>query len=190
MATIVYRLVKGSALTFAEYDANLSNLNAALVAAQAAIAAAPRCIAQSYAPVTRSSNNSTDTTYTTLATVTVPAGTMNANGKIVIEQDWKHTNSAGTKNLRVDWGGNWITGPSVTTTVNSYFMLAIKNANSLASQIMLNGIAFASSNLDTTSAVDTTQDVAIDFKCNWGANVASEQIILRGYSVWYYPGTT
>ena len=150
----------------------------------------PRLIAQSYAPVTRSSNNSTDTTYTTLATVTVPGGTMNANGKIVIEQDWKYTNSASTKTLRVDWGGNWITGPTATTTANAWFVLAVKNANSRSSQIMLNGTAYSTSNLDTTTAVDTSADVAIDFKCNWGANVASEQIILRGYSVWYYPGTT
>lgn len=189
MATIVSRVSKGAALSFEEYDANNSNLNAALVAAQAAIAAAPKCIAQSYAPVTRSSDNLTDTTYTTLATVTVPGGLMNANGKIVIEQDWKHTNSVTVKNLRVDWGGNWITGPSVTTVVNSFFMLAVKNANSLGSQIMLNGIGYGSSALDTTSSVDTTANVAIDFKCNWAANVAGEQIILRGYSVWYYPGT-
>lgn len=155
----------------------------------------PMLISQSYVPVTRSSRNGVggsplDTDYVTLATVTVPAGTMNYNGKIVIEQDWKHTNSANTKNLRIDWGGNWITGPSVTAVVNSLFLLVIKNANSLSSQVMLNGIAYSSSALDTTSSVDTTQDVAIDFKCSWGANVAGEQIILRGYSVWYYPGNT
>lgn len=152
--------------------------------------ASPVLISQSYAPVTRSSDNATDTSYVTLATVTVPGSLMNYNGKLMIEQDWKNTNSASVKTLRVDWGGNWITGPSVTTNVNSYFLLAIKNANSLVSQIMLNGIGFSSSNLDTTAAVDTSQAVAIDFKCNWGANVAGEQIILRGYSVWYYPGNT
>src|SRR5690242_20169101 len=144
----------------------------------------PVLVAQSYVAVPRSSDNSTDATYTTLATVTVPGGLMNANGKLIIEQDWKHTGSASTKNLRVDWGGNWITGPSVTTAVNSWFVLAIKNANSLSSQIMLNGTNYSTSTLDTTTAVDTSQNVAIDFKCNWNANVVGEQIILRGYSVW------
>lgn len=146
-------------------------------------------VAQSYVAVPRSSDGATDATYTTLATVMVPGGLMNANGKIVIEQDWKHTNSASTKTLRVDWGGNWITGPTVTTTWNSAFMLAVKNTNSLSSQIMLNSTSYGSSSLDTTTAVDTTQPVAIDFKCNWSTNVAAEQIILRGYSVWYYPGS-
>lgn len=152
----------------------------------------PILIAQSYSPVTRSSKNGVggnDTDYITLASVTVPGGTMNANGKIVIEQDWGYTSSANTKNLRIDWGSQWLTAAPATATARSYFMLAIKNANSLVSQIALNGIAFASGDAITT-AVDTTQDVAIDFRCNWGANVASEQIILLGYSVWYYPGTT
>jgi hypothetical protein len=146
-------------------------------------------VAQSYVAVSRSSDSSTDATYTTLATVTVPGGLMNANGKLIIEQDWKHTGSASTKTLRVDWGGNWITGPTVTTAVNSWFVLAVKNANSLSSQILLNGTNYSTSTLDTTTAVDTSQNVAIDFKCNWSTNVVGEQIILRGYSVWYYPGS-
>jgi hypothetical protein len=66
-------------------------------------------------------------------------------------------------------------------------MLAIKNANSLVSQTALNSTAFGSGAAITT-AVDTTQDVTIDFRCNWSTNVASEQITLIGYSIWYYPG--
>jgi hypothetical protein len=148
----------------------------------------PILISQSYSPVTRSSNNSTDTTYVTLATVTVPGGTMNYNGKIVIEHDWKYTNSASTKGLRIDWGGVWIAGPSVSASVNACFMLTIKNANSPNSQLLLDSTTYSTSARDATASADTTQDVAIDIKCNWGANVASEQIILRGYSIWYYPG--
>lgn len=146
----------------------------------------PRLIAQSYAPVTRSSNNSTDNTYTTLATVTVKGGTMGLNDKIVIEQDWKYTNSASTKNMRVDWGGNWITAAPATTTDRSCIMLAIKNANSLTSQTMLNSTTYGSG-AEVTTSVNTAQDVAIDLRCNWGANVASESITLVGYSVWLYP---
>lgn len=151
-------------------------------------------VSQYYAPSTRSSTNGVgpvvDTDYVTLATVTVPGGLMNSNGKLIIEQDWKHTGSASTKTLRVDWGGNWITGPTVTTAVNSWFVLGIKNANSLTSQIMLNGTNYSTSTLDTTASVNTASDVAIDFKCNWSALASGEQIILRGYSVWYYPGNS
>lgn len=155
----------------------------------------PSRIAQSYAPVTRSSRNGVggsplDTDYVTLGTVVVPGGTMNYNGKIVIEYDWKYTNSASIKGLRIDWGGVWISGPSVSTSVNACFMLALKNANSLSSQILLDSTAYSTSTRDATASADTTQDVAIDFRCNWGANVAGEQIILRGFSVWYFPGNT
>jgi len=146
-------------------------------------------ISQAYSPATRTSENSSaDTRYVTLASVTVPAGTMNYNGKIVIEQDWKYTNSSSNKTLRVDWGGEWITGPAVSTSARACFMLAIKNANSLRAQTILNSTYFSTSTLDTTASADTTQDVAIEFRCNWAANVASEQITLLGYSIWYYPG--
>lgn len=113
---------------------------------------------------------------------------MNLNGRIVIEHDWKYTSSTSTKNLRIDWGGVWVAGPSVSTSVSASFLLGIKNANSLSSQFLLNSTSFGTSPMDTTAIVDTTQDVAIDFKCNWSASAASEQIVLRGYSVWYYPG--
>lgn len=150
----------------------------------------PRLISQSYAPVTRSSDNATDTSYVTLATVTVPGGTMNYNGKIVIEQDWRHTSSVSAKNLRIDWGGTWMTAAPVSANTNrSFLLLSIKNANSLASQTALNSSTFGSGT-EVTAAIDTTQSVAIDFRCNWGANVVGEQIILLGYSVWYYPGNT
>lgn len=147
-----------------------------------------KLIAQSYTPVTRSSNNSTDATYQTLASVTLPGGTMNLNGKIVIEQDWSYTNSANTKNMRIDWGGNWMTAASATTTAQSWLVLAIKNANSLTSQIALNSTTYGSG-AALTAAVDTTQNVNIDFRCNWGANVIGESITLLGYSIWYYPGS-
>jgi hypothetical protein len=154
----------------------------------------PILISQSYSPITRSSDNSTDTAFQTLYSVTLPGNTMNYNGKLVIEQDWKGTSSSNAKTLRVDWGGNWITGPTMSTNVNAAFMLAIKNANSLSSQIMLNGTSYSTSDLDTTTSVDTTQDVVIDFKCSWTSNVVgavgTEKIILRGYSIWYYPGNT
>lgn len=154
----------------------------------------PVLISQSYSAVTRSSKNGAggsplDTDYVTLASVTLPGGTMNYNGKVVIEQDWKCTSSVSTKNLRIDWGGTWMTGPSLTTSSRAWFTFAVKNANSLAVQTALNGTAF-SAGTEVTAAVDTTKDVPIDFRCNWGANVASESIILVGYSVWYYPGNT
>lgn len=151
----------------------------------------PVPVHQSYAPITRSSTNgiiTNDTDFQTMASIIVPGGTMNYNGKLVIEHDWKHTNSIRQKTLRIDWGGAWIAGPVVTTSLRSLFLLAIKNTNSLSSQTLLNSVSYGTVPLDTTAGVDTTQDARIELKCNWDANVASEEIILLGYSIWYYPG--
>lgn len=153
----------------------------------------PLLISQSYAPFTRSSTNGVgiaDTEVQTLATVIVPGGMMNKNGKIVIEQDWKYTSSASVKTLRVDWGGVWVSGPTATTSVRAMFMLTVKNLNSLSVQSLLNFTSYGTSTIDPALTSDTAKDVAIDFRCQWGANVASEQIILLGYSVWYYPGNS
>lgn len=176
-------MAANSANGYGWYQISGMNINNAI------LNSTPRLISQSYAAVSRSSNNSTDNTYFTLATVTVPGGTMNYSGKIVIEQDWAYTNSVNTKNLRIDWGGTWMTAVPATSTNRAWLALAVKNANSLASQTALNSSAFGLG-AEITTAVDTTQDVAVDFRCNWGANVVGEQIILRGYSVWYYPGNT
>ena len=51
----------------------------------------PQRIAQSFAPVTRSSNNSTDTGWVVLASIVVPGGTMGVNSKLVIIVDWDVT---------------------------------------------------------------------------------------------------
>ena len=92
----------------------------------------PILISQAYSPVTRTSENSSaDTNYVTLASVTVPGGTMNYNGRIVVEQDWKYTNSVSAKTLQSIAGRTWVAGPTVTTSTMACFMIGIKDPDSV-----------------------------------------------------------
>ncbi len=150
----------------------------------------PQRVAQSYAPVTRSSNNTTDTGWVVLASIVVPGGTMGVNSKLVIIVDWNFTNSASAKTLAVDWGGSNVSGPAYTTAAGVKLMVEIINANSLVSQKVLNASTFslAVPSPHTSLFKDTAANVPIDIKVRWGANVASEFITLLGYSIWHYPG--
>lgn len=149
----------------------------------------PVRIAQSFAPVIRSSDNATDTGWVILASIVVPAGTMGANSKLVIVSDWTYTSSASVKTLAMDWGGSNVSGPAYTTTAGTKLMMEIFNVNSLTAQRILNASTFATTPAAHTSTFkDTTANVAIDLKVRWSANIANENITLLGYSVWHYPG--
>ena len=182
---LVYRSVKGSRLDKEEGDANL------LALARAITLGSPRQIAQSYTAVTRSSDNATDTSYVTLASTTLPSGTMNLNGELIITQDWKCNASALVKTLALNFGGISVSSPTVTDSnvQRTNYRIAIKNLNSTASQSIFGHITFGGAYGNPTTSVDTTAAVTIDHTCKWSANVVGEQITLIGYSVWYYPGS-
>lgn len=152
----------------------------------------PRLISQSYAPASRTSNNSTDASWVTVGTITVPGATMNLNGKLVMESSWRFPATTSTKQLRLDWGGIWLAGPyfNNATFQTADLRYSIKNTNSLSSQILLNNYTESPSTENITANVNTSNDVNIDWRCAWGANVVGETITLLGYSIWYYPGNT
>lgn len=149
----------------------------------------PVLVSQSYQAVTRSSNNSTDTNFEVMASIPLKGRTINLSGKLVIENDWKYTNSAIVKTLATDFGGQNVSGPTVTTTTRSTHLIAVKNMGSLSSQSVLNAIRYGDAT-ELAMSVNTANDVTIDIKCRWSANVAGENIALLGYSVWYYPGNS
>lgn len=155
-------------------------------------------VAQSYMPFTRTSANgvgTNDTEYHVLASITVPAGTMGPNSRLVITFDWDTpTATVRTKTLAVFFGGILVAAPTLDSDVNAHTnvfgTIEIKNLNSLASQKVWNGISYGTtSNPRVATTKDTSADVAIDFQCKWDANVASETITLLGYSIWHYPGS-
>lgn len=187
------RFGKGSILTFdsvteasllseGDADRNIDFSSAGLL---------PTLISQSYAAVIRTSDNATDTSFVTLASIIVPGGTMNPSGEIVVTQDWKVTKSATVKTLAMDWGGANVSAPAVTNpnVVRSNYRIAIKNLKSLSSQSIFGHITFGEAWGDMTGSANTAGDVAIDHKCRWSANVSGESITLLGYSIWYYPGS-
>lgn len=122
-----------------------------------------------------------------LATVTIPANSLGANGIIRIFTIWTHTNSANAKTCRVrlgDIGGAIYDQQVLTTTLTTRSMRWIMNRNATNSQIggFPTGIAFATSSVAiVTSSIDTTAPTELVFT---GQNsVGSETITLESYFV-------
>lgn len=139
------------------------------------------------------SSVSSGTAETQLASITVPANLMGANGSLRITTWWSYTNNANTKTLRVRFGGS---GGQTYATVNSttlntsYLQQWIRNNNSTSAQkgfaasagAFSNGVALAL----TTSAVDTTSATTIYIS---GQTATSgDTITLEGYTVEFIPG--
>lgn len=159
----------------------------------------PTLVKQTYAAITRSSDNTTDTSFVTLASETIDGGLMNLNGELIVTQDWKVTQSTIVKHLSMDWGGQNVSAPTVSNTnvIRTNYRLAIKNLNSLSSQSIFGHTSFGEAWGNATAIINTANDVVIDHKCKWGTlagvyveGVSGEQITLLGYSIWYYPGST
>lgn len=131
------------------------------------------------------------TTETTLATYTLPANTLGANGMLRITAFWSATNNANAKNPRVRFGGTSgtaynpsqnfggrLTGQSITH---------IRANNSTSIQKAYTGAAFGAAAYDSgavaqiTSAVNTTSNVDIVFSGQL-ANSA-DTLVLEGYSI-------
>ena len=149
-------------------------------------------ISQLYTGWTRSSvNASGDASFVILTSAIVPGGTMGLNSKLVIIPDWNFPNSVSVKYGAVDFGGQNISGLQLPSgAVEGEILIGVKNLNSLTSQKTRNGSSYGVSiNPRIATAVDTSQDVQIDFKVKWGAAVSGETISLMGYSIYHYPGS-
>lgn len=160
----------------------------------ASAARLPALVVQSYEPAVLTSDGVNDTSFTTLATVIVPAGTMNLNGELIITQDWKYNNTVTKKYPAMSWNGLGVSAPEInnSSVVRSNLRVAIKNLNSLSSQSIFGSTKFGDAWSDVTDSANTANDVTIDHKARWGVLLAAgaETITLLGYSIWYYPGTT
>lgn len=139
-----------------------------------------RVLAQSFSPVSCGA----DVTEDTLATITVPANIMGANGVLRIVTAWTYTNSVNNKTLRVKWGGTAWHTYTVTTTAVFLDLLLIANQNATNSQFSSgqNASAYgASTNANTTASVDTTAATTITIT---GQKASSgETLTLNGYTV-------
>lgn len=151
-----------------------------------------RVVAASAVQAARNSvNGAGDATETTLATVTLPAGIMGANGLVRISTVWAYTNSANAKTIITRFGGTAGTiyrTLSPTTTATFKDTILIHNVNATNSQKANNSSSTTGGYGTTaaaliTSAIDTTATVDIVFRCNWAGAVAGETIALESYLV-------
>lgn len=129
-----------------------------------------------------------DTNETTLATITIPAGAMGANGSVEIICNWTYTSSANAKRLRIRFGGTALfdSSPTNTSTFRSFTIIA--NRNSASSQVgsaASHGVFGSVASASVTSAIDTT--AAVDITITATHSLASEIIRLESYIVKLYP---
>lgn len=102
-----------------------------------------------------------------LQTVTLPGGTMGANGRLFIVTHWNQTNNANVKTARVRLGGIGGTAFAdvpITSSTNSHLLTEIWNQNSASSQ--RGGVPAANSapfgtygSASVTAAVNTASSV-------------------------------
>jgi len=113
-----------------------------------------------------SSTNPGDTNEHTVASYTLPGGTMGANDSLEIITLWNYTNSGNNKTLRVNFGGTDYLSVGVTTSAYTRIATRITNDGSVSSQVghaanSANGWGAASSGV--TSSVNTAADVTVSF---------------------------
>jgi hypothetical protein len=137
---------------------------------------------------TRNSDNSTDTQESTLASLTIPAGTLAASSLLRITALWSMTSSASTKTLiaRLGGGSNDLLSFAATSVASAQTHTMVGNAGATNSQKSGSKTISAfgtSTNGIVTLSVDTSVNQTLAFLCKWGANVASEAIALERYVI-------
>lgn len=134
------------------------------------------------------------TTETALATITIPANTLGANGQLRLYWVGSHTNSANTKTWRVRFNG--ITGTaimtsSLTTTATVVDLRIIANRNATNSQVYWPGssaLINAGTSTVGTMAVDTTS--AVDLVITAQLTNTGETMTLQNYCLEYTKGVS
>jgi hypothetical protein len=154
---------------------------AATARAAAAALKVPYVLASSGVQVTHTG----DTAEFVLATISIPANSMGANGRLRILTHWSYTNSANSKSLRVRWGGSSGTvcsSQSVTTTAAFGSECFVQNRNATNSQVC--GMT-VSSGLGTGTINTASQDTtgAIDLVITGQLTNSAESVNLEGYCV-------
>ena len=105
------------------------------------------------------------TSVVTLATITIPAGLLGANGKLKIYPLWATTNNANVKTLRAVFGGSVCTTMTSQSVPNNSGLVIIRNINNEAAQKCSSGLvagigsstgSIASPTVDTSAATTIT----------------------------------
>lgn len=133
-----------------------------------------------------------DTTETTLASITIPANSMGANGRLIITARLSKTGTAGTYTPKIKFGGAVYSSVAIAATNIDYgVMIEIANRGSTNSQVgapsnFAGGLmAGSGATAPTTSAIDTTADVALLITGTLAS--AADTVTLEDYQVLLYP---
>ena len=125
---------------------------------------------------------------TALATITVPANTLGANGRLRVTATWSYTNSANNKVPRIRFStisGTAYFASTQTTTAVMRAQVEIANRNATNSQV--GGVSAGqggwgnTGNALITSAVDTTAETTVVISGSLATS--SETITLESYLV-------
>lgn len=134
-----------------------------------------------------------DTNYNSLATVTIPGGTMGANGRAEVFAVWQMTNNVNGKlvGVRVSSAtGTVIIQNSVPSQASCTMLGSWANRNSQSSQVTgtpnVSGGLGGTTTVVNTTTVDTSGDVALHFSAQ--KSTAGDTITLESYRVLIYPG--
>lgn len=141
-----------------------------------------RVLAQSSGPVSLTGT----TAETAMATITIPAGAMGANGRIEVWAQYTYPNSANSKTIRGRFGGlggTTIQSAAPTTTTSQSLIFYVQNLNSVSSQI--GGVALTTATSASSPAVDTS--AAVDLVMSGQLANSSETLVLQAYRVLIYP---
>ena len=124
------------------------------------------------------------TSETTLATITIPGGSMGPNGRCIVTVLLSSTNNANAKTLKVKFGGTFFANYSLASTAASRVRVDLSNRNSLSSQI--GGVASVSgfggsAGSAVPGSIDTSSDVTVLITGQLG--VGTDTVTLESYSV-------
>jgi hypothetical protein len=130
-----------------------------------------------------------DTATTTLATITIPAAAMGANGVLAVTFRISRTGALNTMTTSATFGGTSVLSKTFGTTVTSEeYVLYISNRNSAASQLArystANNVAGVAAG-QSTATIDTTASASLLIK--GACTNAGDTITLESYQVLIYP---
>lgn len=123
-----------------------------------------------------------DTNETTLATVTIPGGSMGPNGSLFVETLFgKIGTTAAT--IRIKLGGTTVRAQSTGGDASANTAVRVFNRNSQSSQVSFNSAVVYNSSGSTPNetTIDTSADVSLTITAQLG--LGSETITLEAYQV-------
>jgi hypothetical protein len=125
------------------------------------------------------------TSETTLATITIPAAAMGANGRVVVKMLAGAVANTSTSTLKAKFGGTTYQALTIAANSGQPTELVIGNRGVTNSQIGNSSTGFVAASAVVTSAVDTT--ASVDIVITGQLITAGDTLRIESYQVILYP---